>query len=83
MRLTIERLRTLVLVVGILIIAAIFITLGVGKWKNRFIKRDIPQRLGAARRLEVQVRHLRQGVDTRVGPPGALELEVAAATDRS
>ena len=47
MRLTIERLRTLVLVVGILIIAAIFITLGVGKWKNRFIKRDIPQRLGA------------------------------------
>ena len=46
MRLTIERLRTLVLAAGILILASLALILGVGKWKNRFIRHDIPQRLG-------------------------------------
>lgn len=46
MRLSIERLRTLVLVAGILLLALIVVALALGKWKRRFIKTDIPQRLG-------------------------------------
>lgn len=46
MRFTIERLRTLVLVAGVLLVIALGVFLGVGKFRNRFNKRDIPHALG-------------------------------------
>jgi len=46
-RFTIERLRTLVLAAGILLIAALVVFLAIGKWRNPFNSRDIPKRLGA------------------------------------
>ncbi|HWG19921.1 MAG TPA: LptA/OstA family protein [Terracidiphilus sp.] len=47
MRFTIERLRTLVLVAGALLIAALVGFLALGHWRNRFNLKEIPQRLGA------------------------------------
>ena len=38
--------RTLVLVAGVLLVAALVAFLAIGKWKNPFNRRDIPQRLG-------------------------------------
>ena len=46
MRFTIERLRTLVLATGILLIVVLVALLVVGKWRNPFNKHDIPRRLG-------------------------------------
>jgi lipopolysaccharide export system protein LptA len=46
MRFTIERIRTLVLVAGVLLVAALGVFLAVGKWKGRFHHGDLPQRLG-------------------------------------
>jgi lipopolysaccharide export system protein LptA len=46
-RLTIERLRTLVLAGGALLVVALVGFLAVGRLKNRFNLREIPQRLGA------------------------------------
>jgi len=45
-RYTIERIRTLVLVAGVLVVAALAAFLWVGKWKSLLIRRDLPQRLG-------------------------------------
>jgi lipopolysaccharide export system protein LptA len=45
-RLTIERIRTLVLIAAALLIAVVCIILAVGKWRNGFIGHDIPKRLG-------------------------------------
>lgn len=47
MRLTIERLRTLVLLAGGLLVAGLVVFLVHGHWRNRFSLRDIPKRLGA------------------------------------
>jgi lipopolysaccharide export system protein LptA len=49
-RLTIERMRTLVLGAGVLLLAALVAFLVVGKGKNPFNHRDLPQRLG----MEIQ-----------------------------
>ncbi len=38
--------RTLVLVAGVLLLAALVLFLAVGKWKNPFNRRDLPERLG-------------------------------------
>jgi lipopolysaccharide export system protein LptA len=46
-RLTIERLRTLVLVTAGLLIAALVASLAVSKWKSRLNLTEIPKRLGA------------------------------------
>lgn len=46
MRFTIERLRTLVLGLGGLLIAALIGFLAVGKWKSHFILHEIPKKLG-------------------------------------
>jgi lipopolysaccharide export system protein LptA len=46
MRFTIERLRTLVLVAGVLLVVALGVFLGLAKFRNRFIRKDLPQRLG-------------------------------------
>jgi lipopolysaccharide export system protein LptA len=46
-RLTIERLRTLVLVSGALLIVALIGFLALGRWKSRLILKEIPHRLGA------------------------------------
>jgi len=45
-RLTIERLRTLVLVAAVLLLVATVGFLAVGKWKNPFNRRDLPAKLG-------------------------------------
>jgi lipopolysaccharide export system protein LptA len=45
-RFTIERLRTLVLVVGLLLVAAIVIFLAAGQWTRRLLSKDLPNRLG-------------------------------------
>jgi lipopolysaccharide export system protein LptA len=45
-RFTIERLRTLVLVGGVLLVAAIVIFLAAGQWTRRFLSKDLPNRLG-------------------------------------
>src|ERR1035437_8006900 len=49
-RLTIEKLRTLVLGAAILLLVALGLFLAVGKIKNPFNRRDLPQRLG----IEIQ-----------------------------
>ncbi len=46
MRLTIERLRTLVLAAGVLLILALVAFLAIGKWKHPFNGRDLPKKLG-------------------------------------
>lgn len=46
MRITIERLRTLVLVSGALLIAALVAFLAFAHWKNKFIAHELPHRLG-------------------------------------
>ena len=46
MRLTIERLRTLVLSAGVLLVVALVVFLAIGKWKSPFNRRDMPRRLG-------------------------------------
>ncbi len=46
MRFTIERIRTLVLAAGVLLIGALGVFLWLAKWKTRLIHRDLPQRLG-------------------------------------
>lgn len=45
-RFTIERLRTLVLIGGVLLVAAIVIFLAAGQWTRRFLNKDLPNRLG-------------------------------------
>jgi len=45
-RFTIERLRTLVLVAGVLLVIALGVFLGLGKYRNRFIRKDLPHALG-------------------------------------
>ncbi len=46
MRLTIERMRTLVLVAGGLLLLSLVIFLAVGRWKNPFNRTDVPRKLG-------------------------------------
>ena len=46
MRFTIERLRTLVLAAGVLLVVGLVAFLAVGKFKNPFNRRDLPKRLG-------------------------------------
>lgn len=46
MRITIERLRTLVLLAGVLLLAALVVFLARGKLKSRFNPAEIPHRLG-------------------------------------
>jgi lipopolysaccharide export system protein LptA len=46
MRLTIERLRTMVLLAGVLLVVALGIFLAVGRWRSPFNRRDLPKRLG-------------------------------------
>jgi len=45
-RISIERMRTLVLVAGALLLVALVAFLIVDKWKSSFNRRDLPQRLG-------------------------------------
>ena len=52
MRLTIERLRTMVLLAGVLLVVALGVFLGTAKWRNPFNKRDLPQKLGIDIRQE-------------------------------
>ena len=46
MRLTIERMRTLVLAAGVLLVAALGVFLAVGRFRSPFSRKDIPKRLG-------------------------------------
>ena len=45
-RFTIERLRTLLLIGGGLLVAAILIFLAAGQWTRHFLGKDLPKRLG-------------------------------------
>jgi lipopolysaccharide export system protein LptA len=45
-RFTIERLRTLVLVLGALVVVALVAFLAIGRWRSHFNLREIPKRLG-------------------------------------
>jgi len=53
-RFTIERIRTLVLVAGGLLLAALAVFLVAAKWKNRFYRSDVPQRLAKEIQQESQ-----------------------------
>ncbi len=46
MRFTIERMRTLVIGAGVLLMAALGVFLAIGKFRNPFKLRDLPQKLG-------------------------------------
>jgi lipopolysaccharide export system protein LptA len=46
MRFTIERLRTMVLAAGVLLVVALGVFLGLAKFRNPFSRKDLPQRLG-------------------------------------
>jgi lipopolysaccharide export system protein LptA len=46
MRLTIERMRTLVLFAGVLLVVALVSFLAIGKWKSPLNRRDLPKHLG-------------------------------------
>jgi lipopolysaccharide export system protein LptA len=46
MRLTIERLRTMVLAAGVLLVVALSVFLGLAKFRNPFSRKDLPQKLG-------------------------------------
>ncbi|HEY1984939.1 MAG TPA: hypothetical protein VGG85_05995 [Terracidiphilus sp.] len=46
MHFTIERLRTLVLVLGALLVVALVAFLAIGRWRSHFNLREIPKRLG-------------------------------------
>ncbi len=50
MRLTIERMRTLVLAAGALVVIALVVFLGIARWRSHFNIREIPKKLG----LDVQ-----------------------------
>jgi lipopolysaccharide export system protein LptA len=45
-RFTIERIRTLVLAAGVLLVVALGVFLAIGRFKSPFSRRDIPKRLG-------------------------------------
>jgi lipopolysaccharide export system protein LptA len=45
-RFTIERIRTIVLIAGILLVATLGVFLAIGHWKSPFNRRDLPKRLG-------------------------------------
>ncbi|MGA9672096.1 MAG: LptA/OstA family protein [Terracidiphilus sp.] len=47
MRFTIERLRTLVLAAGVLLVVSLIVVLAVGKWKRHFNLREVLKPLGA------------------------------------
>src|SRR6185437_11882720 len=46
MRLTIERMRTLVVAAGVLLVIALASYLAVGKWRNALSGHDLPKKLG-------------------------------------
>ena len=56
MRFTIERLRTLILVAGVLLVIALGVFLALGKYRNRFNRRDLPTRL--ARNVQEEANEL-------------------------
>jgi len=45
-RFTIERLRTMILAAGVLLLVALGVFLGVARFRNPFSRKDLPQRLG-------------------------------------
>ena len=49
--------------------------------RGQLVIQGTPQRLGGEAGLDVEVGHLLQGVDTGVGAPGPVALEVGAASD--
>jgi len=45
-RFTIERIRTLILIAGVLLVAALGVFLTIGRWRSPFNRRDLPKKLG-------------------------------------
>ena len=46
MRFTIERIRTMILIAGLLLVAALGVFLTIGRWRSPFSRRDLPKKLG-------------------------------------
>jgi lipopolysaccharide export system protein LptA len=51
-QITIERLRTLVLAAGVVLVVALCVFLGTARFRNRFLARELPKRLGVDIRQE-------------------------------
>jgi len=73
-RFTIERLRTLLLVAGVLLVIALGVFLGLAKFRNRFIKRDLPHALGHGIQEEAN-----GFVYTHFGPHGRVLYRIRAS----
>jgi len=73
-RFTIERLRTMLLVAGVLLVVALGVFLGTAKFRNRFIRRDIPHALGHGIQEEAN-----GFVYTHFGPRGRLLYRIHAS----
>lgn len=52
MRITIERIRTAVLIAGVLLLIALGVFLTIGRWRSPFNRRDLPKKLGIDIRQE-------------------------------
>jgi len=70
---TIERLRTLVLVGGGVLVVAIVIFLAAGQWKRRFFTKDLPKRLG------IDIQQQANGVDYTQSRKGKTLFKIHAA----
>jgi len=73
-RFTIERLRTLLLVAGVLLVIALGVFLGLARFRNRFIKRDLPHALGRGIQEEAN-----GFVYTHFGPHGRVLYRIRAS----
>ena len=74
MRFTIERLRTLILAAGVLLVIALGVFLGTAKFRNRFIKKDLPHSLGKGIQEEAN-----DFVYTHFGPHGKVLYRIRAS----
>ncbi len=72
-RITIETLRTAVLVAGVLLVAAILIFLAIGQWHLRLTSKDIPKRLG------IDIQQQADGVDYTQTRKGKTIFKIHAA----
>jgi lipopolysaccharide export system protein LptA len=75
-RFTIERLRTLVLIGGLLLLAAIVISLVGGQWARRFLKKDLPNRLG------INIQQQADGINYTQSRKGKIIFKLHAAREQ-
>ena len=76
---SIERLRTLVLALGVLLVLLIVGFLALGRWKNRLNLKEIPKRLGADIQLEGNAAIVRGVAQMSGAPLMATDLRASAS----